>query len=175
MKIKELDKYIKLYDTEKYLFDIIGPQAQKRGYLKFYEFYQICMWKSVRQKQKYINNKKEIKNKTKKAFLEKEEKEKIKILCELEGVGIPTASSILTVVFPKEYAVIDIRCLEILREEFNQRKIGKSISLKTWIEYLKLMRSWAKENNISPRKLDMALFAMHKKKLEKENFRNLYK
>jgi hypothetical protein len=37
------------------------------------------------------------------------------------------------------------------------------------------MRSLAKENKITPRALDMALFAMHRENLEEDNYRNLYK
>ncbi len=176
MKIKNLKDFIKLYDTERYLFDIVGPKAKKRGYLTFDEFYQICMWKSARQKQKYIskNNQKIIENISGRVFKEKGEEKKMKLLCEkLSGVWISTASAILTVIFPEKYAVIDIRCLEILREKFNQ-KINRGISYKTWLNYLALMRDWAKENNITPRELDMAFFAMHRKNLNRQNFKNLY-
>ena|SRR3989344_1999324 len=172
MKIREINKYIELYDAESCLFKVVGPAVKKRGYLFFDEFYQICMWKSVRQKQKYIENKDSIEEISKNAFAEKGEAQKIKILCELEGVGRPTASAILTVVFPQKYAIIDVRCLEMLKELGFE--IGKSISTKTWLKYLDIMRKLADENNITPRKLDMALFAMHKGKLEKENFKNLY-
>ena len=55
MNINDLKKYIELYDAERYLFDVIGPKANKKGYLTFEEFYEICMWKSARQKQKYIS------------------------------------------------------------------------------------------------------------------------
>lgn len=175
MKIKDIDKYIKLYDTEKYLFDVVGFEAKSRGYLTFKEFYQIAMWKSVRPKKRYIanENKQHIKSITKMAFARTNEVEKIKLLCELKGVAIPTASAILTIVFPEKYAVIDVRCMETLREKFKQ-EIGKYVSLKTWSDYLRIMRKLAKENNITPRELDMALFAMHREKLEKEDFRNLY-
>lgn len=174
MKIENLNKYIQLYDIEKYLFAVIGPKVQARGYLIFDEFYQICMWKSARQKPRYIENKNRVEEISRKVFSEKDEAIKIEMLCKLNGVGIPTASAILTIVFPKEYAVIDIRCLEILHGKFSQN-IGRSMSVKTWLNYLTLMRSWAKENNITPRELDMAFFAMHKEKLEEENNRNLYK
>ena len=176
MKTDDLKKYIELYDIERYLFDIIGPKANKRGYLTFEEFYKICMWKSARQKQKYISvkNRNDIEAITKDALAEQNEKERIKKLCELDGVGIPTASAILTVIFPEKYAVIDIRCLEMLREKFNY-KISKLTSLKSWMEYLNIMRNLAKENSITPRKLDMALFAMHREKLMNEDYRNLYR
>jgi len=36
------------------------------------------------------------------------------------------------------------------------------------------MRKLAKENNVTPREMDKALFAMNRKRLEKQNHRNLY-
>jgi thermostable 8-oxoguanine DNA glycosylase len=171
MKIENLDKYIELYGVN-YLFNVIGPEVRKRGHLSFDEFYEICMWKSARQKQRYLKNKGIVEEASKKAFAEKDERQQMEMLCKLDGVGIPTASALLTVVWPEEYAVIDIRCLEILEERFGQ-KLGKSISINTWQNYLSLMRKWAEENKTTPRKLDMALFAMHREWL-KETGRNLY-
>lgn len=174
MIIDNLKKYVSLYDAEKYLFEVVGPRTKKSGYMTFDDFYKICMWKSARQKQRYIKNKAKIETVTKEAFSKKDEEEKIKILCDnLEGVGIPTASAILTIVFPEKYAIVDIRCISILREKLNI-KISKYISINTWLEYLKVMREISKENNISPRELDMALFAMHKELLEDKNYKNLY-
>lgn len=173
MKIKEIEKYIKLYDIEKYLFSIIGPNVKKNGFLSFEDFYQICMWKSVRPKKRYIANKEKIKDISKRAFSEKDEAKRIKIICELDGVGIPTASAILTIIYPEKYAVIDIRCLEALNNILNI-KINKNVSINTWIKYLEIMRNLAKENNITPRELDMALFAIHRESLEMQNHKNLY-
>ena len=171
MKI-DLNKYLKLYSLEDYLFDILGPQIKKRGYIKFDEFYRICMWKSSRQKPNYIKNKKVVEKITKKAFLEKDEKEKINILCSMKGVGIPTASAILTIVFPNKYAIIDIRCMEILLKLKLLK--SKNISINTWIDYLSVTRFLAKENNTTPRNIDKALFAMHRELLDNNNFKNLY-
>lgn len=173
MKIKEVEKYIELYDTEKYLFSIIGPNVKKNGFLSFEDFYQICMWKSVRPKKRYIANKEKIKEISKRAFSEKDETKRIKILCELDGVGIPTASAILTIIYPEKYAVIDIRCLEALNNIL-KIDINKNVSIKTWIKYLEIMRKLAKENEVTPRELDMALFAIHRESLEKQNHKNLY-
>lgn len=174
MIINNIKKYIALYDIEKYLFEVIGPRTKTAGYMTFDDFYKICMWKSARQKQRYIKNKTVIEAVTKEAFSKQDEKEKIKILCDkLEGVGIPTASAILTIVFPEKYAIVDIRCISILREKLDI-KISKYISIYTWLEYLKVMREISKENNITPRELDMAFFAMHRELLEDKNYKNLY-
>jgi len=53
--------------------------------------------------------------------------------------------------------------------------IRKTITINRWLEYTKIMRELAVENDVTPRELDMALFAMHKEKLDKQNFSNLYK
>lgn len=173
MKIKNINKYIELYDTEKYLFEVISPKVKKSGYLSFNDFYQICMWKSARPKKRYLNNKESIESVTKRALLETDEGRRIKILCELDGVGIATASAILTIIYPEKYAVIDVRDLEELNKII-KNKIGKTISINTWINYLAEMRKLAIENNATPREIDKALFAMNRESLEKQNYKNLY-
>lgn len=172
MIIKNIQKYIELYDTERYLFDMVGPKAKKRGYLIFDQFYKICMWKSARQKHNYLKNINIVEKATKKAFTEKEESKKIEILCKFNGVRVKTASAILTVVFPKQYGIIDERCLDVLNR-FGV-KISKYNSVKNWLKYLKIIRKLAKDNKKSPRDIDMALFAMHREIQEKTK-ENLYK
>jgi len=93
-------------------------------------------------------------------------------LRKLYGVDFPTASAILTIVFPDKYAVIDIRCIQMLNEL--GISIRKTIIINRWLEYLKIMRKLANENNVTPRQIDQALFSMHRERLEKDNFRNLY-
>lgn len=172
-RLERVYEYIELYNEEKVLFGKIGPLVKERGFLEFREFYKICMWKSSRQKKKYIENSESVEKVSRKAFFEKDEIKKIKILCEgLKGVGIPTASAILSVVWPERYAVIDVRCLDMLNE-IADTGIKKSMSYKNWLNYLMKMRELSREHNITPRQLDMALFAMHKEKLDKD-FENLY-
>ncbi|HBB37248.1 MAG: hypothetical protein UX02_C0005G0031 [Candidatus Moranbacteria bacterium GW2011_GWC1_45_18] len=174
MKIKHINKYLDLYDKEKYIFDIIGKRTRDRGYLDFNDLYTICMWKSRRQKNRYLKNKKlDVERITKFAFKQVNEKSKIDWLLRLEGVGIPTASAILTAVYPDKYAIIDIRCIDMIRA-IGLKSINKTISKEGWYEFLKAIRKIAKENKITPREVDKILFAMHEEKLEKNNYKNLY-
>lgn len=172
MKIPEIKKYIELYGDENYLFKVVGPTVKERGYFMFSEFYKICMWKSARQKQRYLKNKDSVEQTSKEAFAEKDERRKMEILCKLNGVSVPMASALLTIVYPDKYAVIDIRCLEMLKKL--DCNLGSYPSLSIWLEYLDTMRIWATENNITPRELDMALFAMHREDLDKQDYKNLY-
>ena len=174
MKIRNAKKYLDLYNTEDYLFKIIGPRIKLRGFIEFNEFYKICMWKSVRQKQNYLKNKNIVKDISKKVFADadRDEASKMKQLCELRGVGIRTASAILTVVSPDQYAVMDVRCIQMLNKI--GIKIRESITINRWLEYLKIMRKLSRENNLTPRQVDQILFSMHREMLEKNNFQNLY-
>lgn len=171
IKIENPQKYLALYDLENYLFEVVGPEIRKRGYINFEEFYNICMWKSSRQKKNYLKNQEKIEKITKEAFKEKDELLKIEKLRSLDGVEIPTASAILTIVFPDKYGVIDIRCAEIL-EGYG---IKKTMTTNNWLRYLEVIRQLARDNNLTPRDIDKILFAMHREKLEKENYKNLYK
>ena len=130
------------------------------------------MWKSVRQKHNYLVNKKIVEKVTKEAFKETDERKKMEELCKLKGVGIPMASAILTIVFPNKYAVIDIRCIEMLNKL--NLTIKKHITLNVWLEYLIIIRNLAKDNGLTPREIDKILFAMHKESLESDNYKNLY-
>jgi thermostable 8-oxoguanine DNA glycosylase len=172
MKIRNAKNYLDLYNIEEYLFKVIGPRIRERGFIEFNDFYQICMWKSARQKQNYLKNKNIVKNISRKAFAEKEEPLKIKQLLKLKGVGIPTASAILTIVFPDRYAVIDVRCIQMLNKL--GVRIKETITMSRWLEYLNIMRDLARENNFTPRQIDQILFSMHREMLEKNNFQNLY-
>lgn len=172
MKINDTKKYLDLYNIEDYLFKVVGLRIREQGFVEFDEFYQICMWKSARQKQNYLKNKNIVKNISKKAFAEENESLKMKQLLELKGIGIPTASAILTIVFPDKYAVIDIRCIQMLNKL--GIKIRETVTINRWLEYLKIMRNLACENNLTPRQIDQILFSMHREMLEQNNFQNLY-
>ena len=147
MKIftENLEYYIDQYELEKQIFQL-GKEIKKRGWLEKTEFLTICLWKSRRPKKLYyLNSDKDIISKSKMVFDEKNELNKIKILTDLKGVRIPTASAILSVVNPEIYPIIDIRCVQSLRD------LGiinwKTITEKNWIEYLSIIRSLSKEKN----------------------------
>jgi thermostable 8-oxoguanine DNA glycosylase len=174
MKIftENLEYYIDQYELEKQIFQL-GKEIKKRGWLEKTEFLTICLWKSRRPKKLYyLNSDKDIISKSKMVFDEKNELNKIKILTDLKGVRIPTASAILSVVNPEIYPIIDIRCVQSLRD------LGiinwKTITEKNWIEYLSIIRSLSKEKNKTAREIEKGLFSYNRINLDKE-YTNLYK
>jgi hypothetical protein len=170
--VQNIEYYIDQYDLERTIFEL-GKVILKRGWLKKEEFLTICLWKSRRPKNLYDQNSNEdIKSKTKLCLIENDELKKIKLLIELKGVRIPTASAILSVTNPSNYPIIDERCIQSLNH------LGEiewsTITENNWLEYLDIVRRLAKDNNKTAREIEKGLFAYNRIQLDKE-YKNLYK
>ena len=55
-----------------------------------------------------------IEDATRRALASAEERERMEALIVLEGVGVPTASTLLHFAFPDDYPILDVRALESL-------------------------------------------------------------
>jgi hypothetical protein len=80
-------------------------------------------------------------------------------LLSLAGVGVPTASVLLYVVFPADYPILDVRALESLRV-----KPRSQYPVSFWLEYLSACRELARRHGISIRTLDKALWQHSKER-----------
>jgi len=131
-------------------------------------------WKSYRQihhiKENHHNT---IKSVSQKALNSKSEKEKIDHLTSLNGVSIPVASAILTLIDPKNYGVIDIRVWQVLYSLnfVSTNPEGRNLNFSNWEQYLMLLRYYSKEFEVTARAIDRTLFYIHRKYQEG----NLYK
>lgn len=169
---KNILNYIDQYNWEKQLF-LKGVEWKKKGWLTKTEFLEICLWKSRRPKNLYNSNEEiKIKQITQNVFNQNDEIEKINLLIKLKGVSIPTASAILSVTNPQEYPIIDIRCVEALKEL--ELISWKTINTNNWIDYLKIIREFSKKYKKSAREIEQGLFAFNRINLDKQ-FKNLYK
>lgn len=140
-------------------------EVKRRGYLTKEEFLAVCMWKSPRPKQRYLENTEEkIKTTTKKVLSTKFEKRKIELLTELRGVSIPVASAILTITNPRDYGIIDIRVWQLLYfyEEVKTKPRGAGFNFNNWYSYLMKLRFLARELKVSVRDVERTLFYYHK-------------
>lgn len=99
-------------------FESISQVLQRRGFLLKEEFISICEWKSRRQRNKYQeNSEKEVKKITAAVIsIHPDTEEQIQIykLTQLNGVAVPVASALLTVIFPQNYCVLDYRAWRAL-------------------------------------------------------------
>jgi len=80
----------------------------------------------------------------------------VAVLCGLQGVNVPVASAILTVMDQRRYTIIDFRALASLGVT------APSPSLNFYVRYLDKCRELAKEFNIGLRDLDRALWQADK-------------
>lgn len=167
---ENINFYIDNFNIEAQLFKK-GIEIKNRGYMTKTEFLNICLWKSRRPKKRYnLNSEEQIITTTKLAFLEKDEETKINILKLLDGVLIPTASALLSVVNPEDYPIIDKRCVQSLQDlKLIKWKI---INNKNWLLYLTIIRNLSKELNLTCREIEKGLFAYNRIKLDLE-YKNL--
>jgi hypothetical protein len=161
-------------------FKTISPRLQDRGYLLLDELKEISRWKAGKRNDSNIesNTQEEVKEQTRDAFDASSETEALSALIELGGVRVPVASSILTVVYPSEYAIIDFRALRALGAVKPQLVDGNNYSeFATFLDhfrgyhnntaaysfYLQQVRDIANTEELTAREVDMALWAYDKK------------
>lgn len=176
--------YTKYYDLEKYLFQDVTKKFQKNGYLEGFDFYLILIWKANRAKHrnalKIINK---AKNKTfdegveiltQQIFNAKSDLVKIKILFDWE-FRVPTASAILTVLYPNKFTVYDYRVLqhkELLVFKNLDNKTNIEEKAKIYLDFVEVVKKLKlKLGNVNLRELDRylwgkSLFNQVKKEIE---------
>jgi hypothetical protein len=123
--------YLKLYDLEKYLFDVVRSNFERDRGLNAFDFFCIIVWKANRAKSKIAKNLLEkdgnrrndldaiVGDVTKSLADADSEKEKMRILIEKWGFGLPIASAILSVLWPDQFTVYDVRVCEQLGGDYN--------------------------------------------------------
>ncbi len=118
----------------------------------------MCSWKTVRSRPKVAaNTEAAIADATGRALAADDEATRIAALLELEGVGVPTASTLLYFAFPDDYPILDVRALESLGV-----KPRSTYPVSFWLEYLGACRELARRAGVSIRTLDKALWQYSK-------------
>jgi hypothetical protein len=138
-----------------------------RGIISKPTFIQILVWKTPRLKGIIRLNHFEYYNKGLKQVLKSPESEKLQILDDLYGIGVPFASTILHFIYPDKFPIMDVRVTEVLCD-FGYLEV-KSRSPKNYIKFRDVILAIVQEFGCSIRELDCALFAYHKLKLSPQN------
>jgi hypothetical protein len=138
----------------------VGVAVLARGYYTREEFIEVCAWKTVRSRPKIARNTEAaVVQATGLAMGTEDEAARMTALLELDGVGVPTASTLLYCVFPDRYPILDVRALESLGV-----KPGSQYPLSFWLEYLDACRELAQLAGVSLRTLDKALWQHSKER-----------
>ncbi len=138
----------------------LGATVRARGHYTRAEFIEVCGWKTVRSRPKVAaNTEAAVADATGRALASVDEAARVSALLELEGVGVPTASTLLYFVFPDDYPILDVRALESLGV-----KPRSTYPVSFWLAYLAACRALARRARVSIRTLDKALWEYSKER-----------
>ena len=138
-------KTIELYHLEKYLFETVSPRFEEDKKLSAFDFFCIIIWKANRAKSKVAKRLIErdpqkrkdldaiIRDFTSCLYKADDSEERLKLLMVVWGFRLPMASAILTVLWPEDFTVYDIRVCESLKAH---HKLGNKVKFeKIWEGY----------------------------------------
>jgi len=153
--------YLRYYFLEDYLFGEVRKNFKKRRFLLLDEFFCIIIWKSNRAKTaikekllKFGNLNKVVKKLTGEIFYVRRREQKLELLLKSWKFSLPMATAILTVLYPKEFTIYDVRvrgkvgihkdfsgCKDQIKKYFDEflpkvRKIGRGEDLRSKDRYL---------------------------------------
>ena len=118
------------------------------------EFVTVCEWKTSRSRSKVASNDAAtVEEATRRALASTDERGRLEALTALEGVGVPTASTLLHFAFPDDYPILDVRALESLGQ-----RSRTAYPVEYWLRYLDACRELALRHGVSIRTLDKALW-----------------
>jgi len=88
----------------------------------------------------------------------------MRALLKLEGVSVPSASAILTLLNPPRYGVIDIRVWQLLHRlgAVEGNRAGTGLTVAQWESFLRLIRQLAGTFRVSARVIERTLFNVHR-------------
>jgi len=163
--MENLEKYLKYYWLENYLFDNVNKSFHNRGHLNPEEFFAIVIWKSNRAKTNVrrgiIKSARTICAITSEIFQSKTPEDKLDVFLspKIPNIGIPIASAVLTVCYPNEFTIADYRACASLKD-FGEKVHGNpTVNAPAYFEYLDKCKKLAHKYKISLRDFDRILWA----------------
>lgn len=129
---------------------------------------EIIEWKSPRSKGYWKSNNKEYVREISKRFFQlKDDKNRMRCLRELHGVGVPVATAILTLSDPKNYCIIDYHAWQLLYDYglVTEKEDGNNLGVKNWLQFLEIIRQLAQKFQVKARDIERTIFDYHKGKV----------
>lgn len=150
----KISEIAKRYDASEDEDALSAGQQIKNGQYTRNNLERIFDWKTGGRGRSRLrkNTDKEIIDILRLAIVAKTDRAAISVLSGLNGVGVPVASAILTALDPGRFTIIDFRALETLGVT------KPNITINFYLLYLNECRKIAKENGVSLRTLDRALW-----------------
>jgi|SRR5579884_33189 hypothetical protein len=139
--------YSRYYDLESYLFGEVSQRFTNSKQLSAFDFFCIVAWKANRSKSRiarrllargHTNLSAAVRALATSVVKANNKKERLKVLIEGWGFRLPMASAILTVLFPEDFTVYDVRVCEIF-DDFKDAQY-KARYEDLWSRYLAYLK-----------------------------------
>jgi hypothetical protein len=115
--------FLRLYHLEAYLFGEVTRRFQKDGTLSAFDFFCIVIWKANRAKSKVAARMRAKGHPSLGAAVDAllrgisstaDDRGRLRVVVEEWGFRLPMASAILTVLYPEDFTVYDVRVCDVL-------------------------------------------------------------
>jgi hypothetical protein len=144
--------YRKYYSLEDYIFDEVGPRFRKTGHIDPADFYLILIWKAERAKTRHKRRLAKTAGSFAAAVKEVAASlhaapapgARLKLLMDKWQFLLPTASAILTVLYPEEFTIYDWRVCDELggfHEIAKRRVFSDELWPVFWADYQHFMKA----------------------------------
>ena len=140
--------------------------VKRTGEFSRAEFLRMAAWKSPRATPHYRKNTPARVRATSRAVLaSRSEQRRLELLMGLEGVSVPVASAILTLIDPQRYGVLDIRVWQLLFALgcVDKKPAGRGFSGRDWLHFLTQLRGEARRLRAPVRAVEYTLFRFHRR------------
>ena len=160
--------YLKFYEfsSEEHLFQNVSGSFRRNGCLSAEEFFAVIIWKSNRSKTRIrdgiLRTGKSVEETTRGMHQHAAAGEKVKKLLDIDGIGIPVASAILTVCYPDQFTVVDYRARAAIEKLWPAK--SKTVApvptqyIKGYLRYVAVCQQIANEQGMCLRDVDRALW-----------------
>ena len=138
--MQDVTDFIKFYDLEHYLFNEVGPRFRSSGVIEPVDLFMIFVWKTNRAKTTIRNKLKKLANgnfsdavaQIASALSSTEDrKERLAVLMCRWRLRLPTASAVLTVLYPEDFTVYDQRVCKMLNMQYRTKPFSETL----WSHY----------------------------------------
>ena len=146
--------FLKFYNLENYILTDVRNNFSRNKSLNSFDFFCIIIWKANRAKSKIADRllkfnltlDESVKDLTTKIYQAKDDKEKLKILIEDFGFRLPMASAILSLLYPDNFTIYDIRVCDTFP---NHKGLDNLTFEKLWVgycNYIESVKNYGAEN-----------------------------
>jgi hypothetical protein len=137
----EHETALKYYFLEEYLFETVGPKFRATGSLNEFDFFSILIWKANRAKSYAAERLKKRQPSLEDAVRSlalllhraSGRRERFQVLVDGYGFRLPTASAILSVLWPDDFSVYDVRVCDTLCDFTKIGDISNTSAM--WLRY----------------------------------------